>query len=261
MRTFDLSLSTRAAPPPDRPEGAPRYLEIRRTLEHAIVSGAWPPGHKLPAEPELARQFGCARMTAGRAIGALVEAGLLVRRRRAGTFVATPSVEEAVLEIHDIAAEVRASGRQYAFERLRRRVKAASADEAAKLGVQPGASILAVTGVHRANGAPYALEDRLINLEIVPAARGEGFQDTAPGSWLLLELPWTDAEHQIGAINAPSKTAEVLQLSPGAACLYVERRTWRGSASVTWVRLTFPGDQHRLVGRFKAQFKPASPRA
>ena len=41
-----------------------------------------------------------------------------------------------------------------------------------------------------------------------------------------------------------------------AACLAVQRRTWKGEGSVTWVRLTFPGDKHRLVGRFRAQAAP-----
>jgi GntR family histidine utilization transcriptional repressor len=235
---------------------SPRYLEIQHTLEDAIVSGTWPTGHKLPSELELAEQFGCARMTMGRAIGALVEAGLLVRRRRAGTFVATPRVEETVLEIHDIAAEVRASGRQYAFERRARRVRPATASDAARLDVGAGAPVLLIHGVHRANGAPIAMEERLINLAATPQARTQAFLETPPGSWLLQEAPWTEAEHQIDAVNADEETAGLLVLAPASACLRMERRTWRGAVSVTWVRLTFPGDQHRLVGRFRAQAAP-----
>jgi GntR family histidine utilization transcriptional repressor len=192
-------------------------------------------------------------MTVGRAIAGLVEAGLLVRRRRAGTFVATPRVEETVLEIHDIPAEVRASGRRYDFERGRRRLLRASAADAQRLNMQPGGPALSIHGLHRANGAPLALEERLINLETVPQARDEPFAATAPGSWLLVEVPWTEAEHQIDAVNADEETAALLGLEPGAACLRMERRTWRGDACVTWVRLLFPGDQHRLVGRFRAQ--------
>ena len=204
----------------------------------------------------MALEFGCARMTLGRAIGALVEAGLLVRRRRAGTFVAAPRVEETVLEIHDMAAEVKASGRQYGFERQARRIRRATASDAQRLDIGVGAPILSITGVHRANGAPIAVEERLINLETVPQARAEPFVDAPPGSWLLHEVPWTEAEHQIGAVNADPEACALLDISPDAACLRIERRTWRGGASVTWVRLTFPGDQHRLVGRFRAQSAP-----
>jgi GntR family histidine utilization transcriptional repressor len=238
---------------PARRAAAPRYLEIQRTLRESIVSGDWPPGRKLPSEPELAEHFGCARMTVGRAIAALVEAGLLVRRRRAGTFVATPRVEETVLEIHDIAAEVRATGRLYAFTPKVRRVRRAGAADAERLNARVGAPVLYILGVHRASGAPFALEERLINLEAVPQARTQDFAETPPGSWLLGEVPWTEAEHQIEAVNADPVAEDLLALPPSTACLCVERRTWRGDESVTWVRLTFPGDQHRLVGRFRAQ--------
>ena len=192
-------------------------------------------------------------MTMSRAIGALVEAGLLVRRRRAGTFVSTPRVEQTVLEIHDIAAEVTASGRQYTFERTFRRARKATAADAARLEIAAGAPVLAVHGVHRANGSALAVEERLINLEVTPQADDQSFIGVAPGSWLLVEVPWTEAEHQIAAVNADAATAALLGVDPVSACLQMERRTWRGKDSVTWVRLTFPGDQHRLVGRFRAQ--------
>ena len=201
----------------------------------------------------LAEEFGCARMTVGRAIAALVDAGLLVRRRRAGTFVATPRVEETVLEIHDIAAEVRAAGRRYDFDRLRQRRRPAGGADARRLKVDEGAPVLTIQGVHQANGAPIALEDRLINLQTVPQATGQDFAGVAPGSWLLETIPWTEAEHEIEAVNADAATAALLALRPGAACLRVMRRTWRGAESVTWVRLTFPGEQHKLTGRFRAK--------
>lgn len=192
-------------------------------------------------------------MTMGRAIGALVEAGLLVRRRRAGTFVATPRVEQTVLEIHDIAAEVKASGQHYTFERRLRRVRRAIAADAVRLEIEAGAPVLCIQGVHRANGAAIAVEERLINLEVVPQARSQDFVGVAPGSWLLVEVPWTEAEHQISAVNADEEAAGLLSVAPASACLQMERRTWRGESSVTWVKLTFPGDQHRLVGRFRAK--------
>jgi GntR family histidine utilization transcriptional repressor len=82
------------------------------------------------------------------------------------------------------------------------------------------------------------------------------FDEIPPGSWLLQEAPWTEAEHQIDAVNVDEEVAGLLRIAPASACLRMERRTWRGPVSVTWVRLTFPGDQHRLVGRFRAQSAP-----
>ncbi len=44
--------------------------------------------------------------------------------------------------------------------------------------------------------------------------------------------------------------ARLLGLKPGAACLCVERRTWRDGQGVTRVWQTFPGDRYDLVARF-----------
>src|SRR6185312_4828828 len=97
---------------------APRYREIHDALRAKIVSGAWPPGFKLPSEPDLARSFDCARMTVGKALAALADKGFITRRRRAGTIVNAPRPQESILEIHDIEAEVRAAGHEYRYRCL-----------------------------------------------------------------------------------------------------------------------------------------------
>jgi GntR family histidine utilization transcriptional repressor len=229
----------------------PLHVAIREHLERAIVSGAWPPGHRLPSEMELARQFGCARMTVSKVVGALADAGLVTRRRRAGTVVAEPRREETTLQIHDMPAEVRASGAAYGFEVVARQARPATAEDAARLGVGAGAAVLALEVVHRADGAPYALEERVINLAAVPEAATAAFDEAPPGSWLQARLPWTDAEHHILALNADAAIAARLGVAVGAACLRDDRRSWHGEQVVTSVRLTYPGER-RLVARFHA---------
>lgn len=231
-------------------ENIPRYAEIRRALEGAIMSGAWPPGHRVPSEHELMAQFDCSRMTVNKALSGLAEAGLVVRKRRSGSFVATPASEQTVLEIHDIQKEVLASGREYRFEIVTRRRGKATAAEAELLGVKAGGQVLALSVRHFAGGKPFAAERRLINLARVPEAEAESFAQAPPGSWLLARIPWTEAEHQISAANLDNDTAELLSLAPGAASLVVERRTWQGGVPITCVTLFYPGDRHRLIGRF-----------
>jgi GntR family histidine utilization transcriptional repressor len=229
----------------------PRYREIHDALREKIVSGAWPPGYKLPSEPELARTFDCARMTLGKALGALAEQGFITRRRRAGTTVNAARPQESVLEIHDIEAEIRAAGHEYAYDCLDRKARPATSSDAAVLGVPIGTAVLALVGVHRADRRPHALEERLINLDAVPEARRERFRRTSPGRWLLIRIPWTEAEHQISALNADLLIARHLQIARNKACLCIERRTWLEQRRITYVRLIYPCDQHRLIGRFR----------
>src|SRR5690606_3281421 len=75
---------------------------IYTELEDRILSGEWQPGARIPFEHELTEQYGCSRMTVNKAISELAGRGLVIRRRRAGTFVAAPRTHAAVLAIPDL---------------------------------------------------------------------------------------------------------------------------------------------------------------
>lgn len=66
----------------------PLHEQIRRELEDQIHSGALPPGARLPTEMELRDRYGVSRATAQRVLNDLADAGLALRQRRRGTFVA-----------------------------------------------------------------------------------------------------------------------------------------------------------------------------
>jgi GntR family transcriptional regulator, histidine utilization repressor len=212
---------------------------IRSDLEARILSGEWKPGHPIPAEHALMATYGCARMTVNKALAGMAAAGLVTRRRRAGTVVAAPAAERAVLEIADLAAESEKLGLTYAHTILSRGIVAT--DEGA---------MLAVTTLHERGGEPLALEERRISLTSVPQAAEERFTEVPPGTWLLRHVAWTEAEHIIGAQVADAVLARRLGIARGDACLTLDRRTWQGSDLITAVRLTYPADRHTFTGRF-----------
>jgi GntR family transcriptional regulator, histidine utilization repressor len=227
------------------------HEKIRKNIEDKILTGAWAPGHRIPFERDLMAQYGCARMTVNRAIASLVDAGLIVRRRRVGSFVAQPHIRSLILDIPDIKADVVARGGSYGLRLLSRKVrKAARADEKALAGE---GSVIVLRCLHLANGRPFALEDRIINLKAVPAAEAVDFSIEPPGTWLLGHVPWTEAEHRITAINADAATALILDVPSGEACLMLERRTWRGKANITAVRQIFLGATYDLIARFSSK--------
>ncbi|MDR3510583.1 MAG: histidine utilization repressor [Caulobacteraceae bacterium] len=226
------------------------HQRIRADIEARILGGDWPPGHRLPVEAELMTQYGCSRMTVNKAVSALADAGLIVRRRRAGSFVARPRIHSAVLDIPDIQSEITARGEAYAFRLLSVRRRAPARGDADEAELAGGGALLALRGAHLASGRPFALEERLISLRAAPAAAEADFALVSPGAWLLEHVAWTEAENRISAINADGPVAEALALDPGAACLVVRRRTWRAGERITNVRLVFPGEAYELVARF-----------
>ncbi len=226
---------------------------IRADIEAKILSGEWPPGFRIPYEHELMAQYGCARMTVNKVLSALADEGLIERRRRAGSFVARPRMQSAVLNIPDLPAEVAARGEAYGYELLARRRRSASRHDASEAAMPVGEPLIQLRCRHLANGRPLALEDRLISLAAVPEAENAPFDAEPPGSWLLHHVPWTEAEHRFSAINADAQSAKLLGASEGIACLCVERRTWRAGTTITFVRQIFLGETYHLIARFGPQ--------
>ena len=189
-------------------------------------------------------------MTVNKALLALANNGMIVRRRSVGSFVASPQAERSVLEIQDFAEEAARQGAPYRHEIESCAVERLDPVQAKALGLGSHRSVLHVVCVHYVSEVPTAYEDRLISLAKVPEARHQAFDDVPPGTWLLRTVPWTEAEHVIRAQHVSATVARKLRIEPKAACLILERQTWHEGDLVTRVEIAYPGDRHHFVGRF-----------
>ena len=224
---------------------------IRGDFEARILSGALAPGDRLPTEQALMVHYGCARMTVHKALSSLAAAGLIERRRKAGTFVARPRAHSAVLAIPDLAAEIEERGQRYGWRLLGRTLRA---HDPATDG-----TMLELDGVHEADGRPLAAEHRLVAVAMAGGIEAADLATQSPGAWLLAHVPWSEAETRITAAAASAHEAATLHVDEGAPLLCVTRRTWRGGRLVTMVRQTFVADAYELVARFGPQASPQNP--
>ena len=228
----------------------PLYRQIKRAIADPILSGQFDPGTRLPSEDTFTRIFATSRMTVNRALQMLADEGLITRHRRNGTFVAAQVTEHAIMDVRDIADDVAGLGATYTYRLLARRKINAGKSIASSLGTTPRQSVLYLYCLHLADDVPFVIEERYINTVSVPGASDESFRGTPPSRWLLENVPWTRAEHAITATNATDQVAKLLDINLSDACLCVERTTWLAERPVTYVRLTYPGNRHRLIGHF-----------
>lgn len=224
---------------------------ILSDIREKIVSGEWQPGYRIPFEHELTVQYGVSRMTVNKALSQLAQSGLIERRRRSGSFVRRPRSQAAVLEIHDIRAEVEALSLDYRYELTSCSERRGRESDAEFLGPARPKAIIELAGMHFAGGRPFCIEERLINLDAVPEAAAESFTEIAAGPWLIGHVPWSTAEHRISATAADQREADALDIEAGAPCLVVERRTWSNEQPVTHARFTYSADAHSVVARFE----------
>ena len=87
-RTLDAVLVPEVAL--DRGSPVPLYFQVATRLQEQIERGELPVGGRLENEVELADRLGVSRPTMRKAIGYLVERGMLVRRRGVGTQIVHP---------------------------------------------------------------------------------------------------------------------------------------------------------------------------
>ena len=67
------------------------YAQIVDYVKGHIESGEWEPGHRLPAERDMAERWGVAYLTVRRAMAELRKMGLIVSVQGRGTYVKDPN--------------------------------------------------------------------------------------------------------------------------------------------------------------------------
>lgn len=215
------------------PEG---WEAIRAEVLRRIRAREWSPGAMIPAEAVLAAEFGCARATVNRALRELAAAGVVERRRRAGTRVVALPVRRATLEIPLIRREIAARGQAYGYRLLEKRQRAAPVPVASRMGLAPGAPLIWLEALHLADGRPFVHEARWLN----PAAIAVPLPDFAAQSaneWLVAQVPYSAGDIAFSAEGATVREAEALGVAAGAALFVTERATWGPAAPITFVRL------------------------
>jgi len=225
------------------------YKDIHNILLERITGGEWPPGRLVPAEADLAEEFGCTRVTVNRAMQALADAGLVERRRKAGTRVVRRQSRDTVLTIPIVRDEITGRGGRYRYLLVERREAVPPQNIRAELGLAARDRALHVLSLHFADGRPYQLEDRWISATAVPGARTESFEAVSPNEWLLREVPYSRAEHIFSAARATAEEARLLELDADEPVFVIARTTWLTNDPVTHVRLVHPGSRFRLVTR------------
>ncbi|WP_309235466.1 GntR family transcriptional regulator [Streptomyces sp. TRM64462] len=209
----------------DRTSPVPLYFQLSQQLEAAIENGALTPGSLLGNEIDLAGRLGLSRPTVRQAIQALVEKGLLVRRRGVGTQVVHSQVRRP-LELSSLYDDLEAAGQRPATRLIAHRTEPASAEVAAALGVPEGDDVLYVERLRSAHGEPMA---RLGNHLPVGLFGLDADRLETTGLYRLMRaagITLHSARQTVGARAATTPEAALLGEAEGAPVLTMARTTY-----------------------------------
>ncbi len=152
----------------------PLYQQVMDDLKGEIARGVYASGSRIPSEMELAKYYGVGRITVRRAIEELSRAGYLSRQQGRGTFVCAPKLKRKIVQKGDVQSfsEGCAANDMVAGARLvSRTVVAATREDAAFFGVEPGCELIVVERVRTADGVPVMLENNAFVLPTIPICR------------------------------------------------------------------------------------------
>ncbi|MFM9448357.1 GntR family transcriptional regulator [Streptomyces acidiscabies] len=209
----------------DRGSPVPLYYQLAQQLESAIEHGALAPGNLLGNEIDLSTRLGLSRPTVRQAIQSLVDKGLLVRRRGVGTQVVHSQVKRP-LELSSLYDDLAAAGQGPTTVVVRNETVPAPADVAAALSVPEGSGITRIERLRATHGQPVArlsnyLPPDLLDLS-TPHLESTGLYTLFRTAGITLH----SAHQTIGARAATPEEAELLEESPGAALLTMQRTAY-----------------------------------
>ncbi|MBB5519767.1 UTRA domain-containing protein [Amphiplicatus metriothermophilus] len=228
----------------------PLYKKVKNHILARIENGDLPVDARAPSEAELVQTLGVSRMTANRALNELAKEGLLVRIAGSGTFVADRRARGELFALRDIAVELAERGHEHSADVLVQEKVAASREAAEAFDESPGAPLIRARVLHRRDGEPVLLEDRLVNAAVAPGYLDADLARTTSYQYLSsIALP-EKVEHVVRAAAAPADIARRLAVPVGAPLLIVRRRTWSRGRVVSTATLHYAGDRYELSGVF-----------
>ncbi|MBY0409337.1 MAG: histidine utilization repressor [Burkholderiaceae bacterium] len=232
------------------------YQQVKDFIARRIQEGVWRAGDRLPSENDLVNQFGVSRMTVNRALRELVEQGRIVRVAGVGSFVAEDKPQSTLLQIANLASEIRHRGHDYRCDVLSVERISANLEVAAALDLRTGESVFHSLCIHREDGLPVQLEDRYVNPIQAPQFAQQDFSQLQPSEYLVRNVPFDQIEHVVDAVLPTPEQAALLEMNAGEPCLLLTRRTWLRNVPITVVRCLHPASRYRLGSRFRADGNP-----
>ena len=227
--------------------------QLTRALTLASAEGLLKEGDYLMPQRDMARALGVSRVTLRKAINALEQVGLLEQRQGAGTLIkaaVTKPIQKNLAILNNFTEDMRLRGLEPSSVWLNREHLSPSPREAMALNLATGERVFRLTRIRKADGLAIAFE-----IATTPAHLLNSLEDIEESLYQALECQQARpvrALQSIAARNCDSQVAGYLNISPGDAVLYIERKAFdEQDRPVEYTRSYFRADMYDLVTELK----------
>jgi GntR family transcriptional regulator len=227
-----------------------RELDVEEELAGRIAAGSLQAGDRLPAERELAREFGVGRVTIREALGSLIRRGLVIRSDNGDAFVSRPKVE------HDLRGAVTGFTEQMEQLGLEPRAKVLTSmvlvpptRVCEALGMERGDRALKIERVRYASRLALTLEETWLPDALFPELAGLSLTGSI---YTLMRDCYARgpvrAVERLEAVAASAPEGKLLHIPIGAPLMLVERTSYDANdVPVEYARDRHRGDRARFL--------------
>ena len=200
----------------------PLYVQLMDEIEKDIKNGVYQPGDKIMTEAEMAKAYGVSLITVRKAVGSLMEKGLVVRKQGKGTFVTKPKFSRNMKQLQSFSEMCEQMGVKAGAKMLENRLVEADAKTAERLGVEPGSQVVYICRLRFADMEPVAIEKNYFPLKYAFLLDAK-FDDNSLFDFLKERngLKVASSEKLIELCRATSDEAILLDVKKGDYLLFV----------------------------------------
>lgn len=195
--------------PIQKRDGRPAHVQVQERVIQVIEEGLLEPGSRLPSEPELAEGLGVSRMTANKALLALVDQGWIARQKGRGTYVlarptATTNFTLELIVGEDLATAIE----NYYFGALYFGVQSAAAEQRVPVHCRSLRSLIESQEELTSDGV-IVINPPLSSLETLKRTLAKCKTKLILGAnWPGSQIPCIDSDNILGAAQAVGHLAD-----------------------------------------------------
>lgn len=237
----------------DPTSSLPLYVQVAEGLIAAVEAGTIPPGSLLGNEAELGRRLHLSRPTMRRALGALADRGLIVRRQGIGTIVLPTPVKRSVVlsSLHD---DLRNAGRRPATRVLELTEGPGPGAATAGLGLPPRAKVTHIRRQRLVDSEPLAIMSNYLPAGMLELDRDELERESLYRIMRRHGIVPRVAWQTVGARPATAEEVDLLALDPGAAVLTSRRISYDAAGTaIEFANHVFAADRYTFEMNLIAQ--------
>ncbi len=235
----------------DRNKPIPLYHQVRESLRDRIEADEWAVGERIPAEKELAIQYGVSQITIKQALQHLAREGLVNRMQGKGTFVSRPLTRN-IPELVGFSAGFAQLGVEIETQVISKEIIKPGQGTVRRLQLQPGELVIELQRLRLKQGTPICLQTSYLVHDLCRPLLNYDLGRESLFDLLskVCNLELVKAEETLNAVAVDDYEGKVLQIPEGSPAFLARRITFHKTGQpVEYVKSILRGDQCKFTAK------------